>query len=175
MSARHSFEARVLPHLDAAYNLARWLLRNDQAAEDAVQEASIRAFRHIDTLRGEARPWLLAIVRNTCFTLLERQRHGPELVDFDDAAFESAVAEAQGQASDPAALLQRERSRAVVDAALRALAPPLREVLVLREFEDLGYAEIAQIVGAPIGTVMSRLSRAREKLRGVLSSARLGE
>ena len=176
MTARQLFEARVLPHLDAAYNLARWLLRNEQAAEDAVQEASMRAFRYIGSLRGDdARPWLLGIVRNTCFTMLERQRNGPDMVEFDDAAFEAALGAAERNTSDPHALLQRERTRATVDAAIRALSPALREVIVLREFEDLGYAEIAKIADVPIGTVMSRLSRAREKLRGALTKIHLDE
>ena len=176
MTARQLFDARVLPHLDAAYNLARWLLRNEQAAEDAVQEASMRAFRYIDTLRGDdARPWLLGIVRNTCFTVLERQRNGPDLVEFDDAEFETALGAAELSVSDPAALLQRQRTRTCVDAAIRALSPALREVIVLRELEGLEYAEIAKIAALPIGTVMSRLSRAREKLRGVLSQTHLGE
>jgi RNA polymerase sigma-70 factor (ECF subfamily) len=172
---RQTFETRVLPHLDAAYNLARWLLRNDQAAEDAVQEASMRAFRFIGSLRGDdARPWLLGIVRNTCFTVLERQRKGPELVEFDAAEFEAAMSAFDVNASDPEVRLQQQRSRAQVDAAIRALSPPLREVIVLREFEELEYAQIARIVAAPIGTVMSRLFRAREKLRGALSPSSLG-
>ncbi len=175
MSQRQVFETRVLPHLDAAYNLARWLLRNEQSAEDAVQEASMRAFRYIDSLRGDdARPWLLGIVRNTCFTMLERQRNGPELVEFDDAEFESAVNADQPKSSDPAVHLQRQRTRLQIDAAIRALSPPLREVIVLREFEDLEYAQIAMIVAVPIGTVMSRLSRARAKLRSALSQTSLG-
>jgi RNA polymerase sigma-70 factor (ECF subfamily) len=176
VSQRQVFEARVLPHLDAAYNLARWLLRNEQSAEDAVQEASMRAFRYIDSLRGDdARPWLLGIVRNTCFTMLERQRNGPELVEFDDAEFEAAVGAVEHSPSDPAVHLQRQRTRVQIDAAIRALSPRLREVIVLREFEDLEYAQIAKIVAVPIGTVMSRLARAREKLRGVLSQTSLGE
>jgi len=176
MSRRHTFETRVLPHLDAAYNLARWLLRDGQAAEDAVQEAAMRALRYIDSLRGDdARQWLLGIVRNTCFALLERQRSAPDMVDFDDAAFEAALGPAEPGGTDPAALLQRERTRAHVDAAIRALSPVLREVIVLREFEDLEYAQIAKIVAVPVGTVMSRLSRAREKLRGVLSPFHLGQ
>ena len=176
MSNRHAFETLVLPHLDAAYNLARWLLRSDQAAEDAVQEASMRAFRYIESLRGDdARPWLLGIVRNTCFTMLERQRSGPDMVEFDEAEFEAALGEAQRSESDPAALLQRQRTRVQIDAAIRALSPPLREVIVLREFEDLDYAQIAKIVAVPIGTVMSRLSRARDKLRAVLSQTSLGQ
>lgn len=174
MTARQLFDARVLPHLDAAYNLARWLLRNEQAAEDAVQEASMRAFRYIGSLRGDdARPWLLGIVRNTCFGMLERQQNGPDMVEFDDAEFEAALGAAERSASDPPALLQRQRTRTTVDAAIRALSPALREVIVLREFEDLEYAQIAKIAGVPIGTVMSRLSRAREKLRVVLSRTHL--
>ena len=176
MTARQLFEARVLPHLDAAYNLARWLLRNEQAAEDAVQEASMRAFRYIGSLRGDdARPWLLGIVRNTCFTMLERQRNGPDMVEFDDAEFEAALGAAERNTSDPPTLLQRRRTRATIDAAIRALSPALREVIVLREFEDLEYAEIATIAGVPIGTVMSRLSRARERLRCALTKIHLDE
>ena len=177
MNNRQRFEAHVLPHLDAAYNLARWLMRDDQAAEDAVQDASMRAFRYIDSLRGDdARPWLLGIVRNTCFTMLERLRQGPELVDFDDAAFEAAAGlDALAGGSDPVQDLQRKRTRAQLDAAIAALSPVLREVTILREFEDLEYAQIAKIVSAPVGTVMSRLARAREKLRGALAHTSLGK
>ena len=174
MGQRQTFETLVLPHLDAAYNLARWLLRNEQAAEDAVQEASMRALRYIDSLRGDdARPWLLGIVRNTCFTVLERQRNGPEWVEFDDAEFENAVGAAER--ADPAQQLQQQRNKRQIDAALRALSPRLREVVVLREFEDLDYAQIARIVAVPVGTVMSRLSRAREKLRSALAKVSLDE
>jgi RNA polymerase sigma factor (sigma-70 family) len=176
VSNRQVFETLVLPHLDAAYNLARWLLRGEQAAEDAAQEASMRAFRYIETLRGDdARPWLLGIVRNTCFTMLERSRNQPQWVDFDEAEFEAALVEATQQGTDPVMQLQQQRTRLQVDAAIRALSPPLREVIVLREFEDLDYAQIAKIVAVPIGTVMSRLARAREKLRAALSSISLGE
>jgi RNA polymerase sigma-70 factor (ECF subfamily) len=165
-----------MPHLDAAYNLARWLMRDEQTAADAVQDASMRAFRYIDSLRdGDARPWLLAIVRNTCFTLLEGQRKTLDLVEFDDAAFETALDRFDGNNTDPAATLQRKRTQQEVDAAIRALSAPLREVIVLREFEDLDYAQIAKIIAAPIGTVMSRLARARGKLRKVLSQTSLGE
>jgi len=176
VSNRQVFEALVLPHLDAAYNLARWLLRSEQAAEDAVQEASMRAFRYIETLRGDdARPWLLGIVRNTCFTMLERTRNQPQWVDFDEAEFEAALGEAQPRDTDPEMQLQQRRTRLQIDAAIRALSPPLREVIVLREFEDLDYAQIAKAVAVPIGTVMSRLARARHKLRAALSSISLGE
>ena len=176
MSNRQVFEALVLPHLDAAHNLARWLLRSEQAAEDAVQEASMRAFRYIETLRGDdARPWLLGIVRNTCFTMLERTRNQPQWVDFDEAEFEAVLGEAQHRDTDPVVQLQQRRTRLQIDAAIRALSPPLREVIVLREFEDLDYAQIAKVVAVPIGTVMSRLARARGKLRAMLSSINLGE
>jgi RNA polymerase sigma-70 factor, ECF subfamily len=175
VNGRQTFETLVLPHLDAAYNLARWLLRDGSTAEDAVQEASMRAFRYIDSLRGsEARAWLLGIVRNTCFTMLERQRNGPDLVEFDDAEFEAALGAGERDHTDPAALLERRNARALVDAAIRALSPALREVIVLREFEELEYAEIAKIIAVPVGTVMSRLSRAREKMRNVLMQSDLG-
>jgi RNA polymerase sigma-70 factor (ECF subfamily) len=175
VSGRQTFETLVLPHLDAAYNLARWLLRDESAAEDAVQEASMRAFRYIHSLRGDdARAWLLGIVRNTCFTVLERKRSDPDLVEFDDAEFEAALGAAERSSSDPAALLERRNLRTLVDAAIRALSPALREVIVLREFEDLEYSEIAKIIAVPVGTVMSRLSRAREKMRSVLMQSNLG-
>lgn len=175
MSDRHTFETLVVPHLDAAYNLARWLLRDDASAEDAVQEASLRAFRYLGSLRGaDARPWLFGIVRNVCFTQLERRRNGPDWVEFDDEGLDAAAGPAERAASDPEALLQQRNLRTRVDAAIRALSPALREVIVLREFEDLEYAEIAAIVAVPIGTVMSRLSRAREKLRAALAPSRLG-
>ena len=175
MNGRQRFETLVLPHLDAAYNLARWLLRDASAADDAVQDASMRALRYIDSLRGDdARAWLLGIVRNTCFSVLERQRSDPDLVEFDEAEFEAALGAAERGASDPAALLEQRRLRALVDAALRALSPLLREVIVLREFEDLEYAQIAKIVAVPVGTVMSRLARAREKMRAVLMQSDLG-
>ena len=166
MSERQAFEDRVMPHLDAAYNLARWLLRNEQNAEDAVQEAAIRALRYIASLRdGDARPWWLGIVRNTCFTQLERARQGPKLVEFDEEGFPAALAHSPTGHSNPEAQLQRQRTQLRVNAAIRALSPVLREVIVLREFEDLAYADMARIIGVPVGTVMSRLSRAREKLR----------
>lgn len=172
MSDRQAFEDRVMPHLDAAYNLARWLLRSEQSAEDAVQDAVIRALRYSNALRdGDAKPWLLGIVRNTCFTMLARARSGPDLVEFDDEAFQDQVQQ-QVLAADhgnPEAVLQRRRTRVRVDAAIGALSPALREVIVLREFEELAYDDMARIIGVPIGTVMSRLSRARDRLRQVLS------
>jgi RNA polymerase sigma factor (sigma-70 family) len=169
LSDRDDFEARVVPHLDAAYNLARWLLRDERAAEDAVQESALRAFRYLDSLRGnEAKPWLLGIVRNTCFTALARLRNTPEIAGFEDEELELLQGADEEGRSDPEALLQRARERTDIDAAIRALPPMLREVIVLRELEELDYTEIAKIVSIPIGTVMSRLSRGRTKLREAL-------
>jgi RNA polymerase sigma-70 factor (ECF subfamily) len=170
---RSVFEAQVLPHLDAAYNLARWLLRDERSAEDAVQEAALRAFRYIDALRrGEdAKPWLLGIVRNTCFTMFERLRVAPEALSLDAAGIEvEQIAEPRRDA-DPLANVQRRDERTRIDAAIRALPPALREVIVLRELEGLDYAQIAKVAAVPIGTVMSRLSRARERLRALLLQA----
>jgi RNA polymerase sigma-70 factor (ECF subfamily) len=167
------FEATVLPLLDTAHNLARWLLREPAAAEDAVQEAALRAFRYFASLRpaDDARPWFLGIVRNTCFTALARERGRPELSGLDDDAWENLHAADPGP--EPPAALGASRERALVDAALRALSPPMREVIVLRELEGLDYRDIAQIAGLPIGTVMSRLSRARAQLKRQLSLAGL--
>ncbi|MEK7736349.1 MAG: sigma-70 family RNA polymerase sigma factor [Pseudomonadota bacterium] len=162
------FEAALLPHLDAAYNLARWLLRDDQAAQDVVQEAYLRALKFFDGFRGgDARPWLLGIVRNECFTWLGAR--GREHVEFDeerdsgmlDPAFEPA-------SGDPERQLQGKLERAQVNAAIAALPAVFRDVLILRELEELSYDEIAQVVGIPAGTVMSRLSRARSLLRAAL-------
>jgi RNA polymerase sigma factor (sigma-70 family) len=177
MSERQDFEDRVMPHLDAAYNLARWLLRSEQNAEDAVQEAVIRALRYGHSLRdGDAKPWLLGIVRNTCFNVLARARNGPELVEFDDEAFQAQIGQqAASDHDNPERVLQRQRTRVRVDAAIRALSPGLREVIVLREFEDLSYEDMARIIGIPVGTVMSRLSRARDKLRQALPADSQGQ
>lgn len=170
--ATRRFEAAVLPHLDAAYNLARWLLRDEQSAHDAVQEACLRAFRFFDGFRGgDARPWLLGIVRNTCFTWLGAQ--GRDQVEFDEARDSGEPDGGFGQAvNDPQRLLEGKLERAQVNAAIAALPPLFREVLVLRELEDLSYDAIAQVAGIPVGTVMSRLSRARAMLRAALTPPR---
>jgi len=144
--------------MDAAYNLARWLTRNDHDAQDVVQEAMVRAFRFSEGLRGEARPWLLAIVRHACFTWLKSNRPG-DLASLEDAGFEPAA-----DADGPEALAARELDRRLLNEAISALPPHFREVLVLRELEDLSYKDIARIIDAPIGTVMSRLARARRLL-----------
>jgi RNA polymerase sigma factor (sigma-70 family) len=161
------FEAIVLPHLDAAYNLARWLLKDDDSAQDAVQDAYLRAFRFFDRLRGlEARPWLLAIVRNTCYTLLDKGRQRGDQVEFDEERDSDFAAQSTESGSgDPALQLFRKIEKARIDEAIERLPPVYREVIVLRELEELAYEEIAQIANVPVGTVMSRLSRGRAMLR----------
>jgi len=161
------FETVVLPHLAVVYNLARWLMGNDQDAEDAVQESMLRAFRFIDSFRGgDARVWLLTIVRHTCFTCLSKNRHKALEVPFEEDLHGGADSEdgADG-GTNPSAPLLLEADRMLVNRALAALSVPHREVLVLRELEDCSYHEIARIIGVPIGTVMSRLSQARRRLR----------
>ncbi len=165
------FEAAVLPHLDAAYNLARWLLRDEQSAQDVVQEAYLRAFRFFDGFRGgDARPWLLSIVRNACFTWLRERGH--DHVEFDEERDSDQRDPSLHETGDgPDRLLERKLESAHVNAAIATLSPLFREVLVLREIEALSYEEIAQIAGIPAGTVMSRLSRARSMLRAALAAA----
>ena len=154
------FEAMVMPHLDAAYSLARWLTRNADDADDVVQEAFLRAFRFFDDLRAsDCRPWLLTIVRNTCYSWLRRNRAHELVADGDDAIY--AVADA---GPSPEALLVREADAARLERAIERLRPEYREVLILREYEGLSYKEIAEVTGVSLGTVMSRLSRARQRL-----------
>ena len=153
------FEAAILPHLDAAYTLARYLTRDPHDAEDAVQDACLRALRYFDTFRGgDARAWLLAIVRNRCYSLRD-QRRDASAVLFDEALHSEAV---DIEPADAAAL--RGATRESLDAALRRLPEEFREVIVLRELQGLAYREISEVTGVPIGTVMSRLSRARQRL-----------
>ncbi|HEX3865590.1 MAG TPA: sigma-70 family RNA polymerase sigma factor [Gemmatimonadaceae bacterium] len=156
------FERIVLPHLDDAYTLARYLLRNEHDAQDAVQDAVLRALRHFDGYRnGDARAWLLAIVRNCCFTRRARTRAEPGAESFDDESFV-----ASSRATDALAIERSERSR--LERVLAELPTEFREVIVLREVQDLSYREIAAVVGVPIGTVMSRLARARRRLADAL-------
>jgi RNA polymerase sigma-70 factor (ECF subfamily) len=157
---RERFNERVLPYLDAAHNLARYLLRDPHEAEDAVQEAFLRAIRHFDGFRGEdGRAWLLSIVRNACFTQFRRRRSGGERVEFDEEihSLEQEIPEPE---ADFANTIAAESLRA----GLARLALEFREVLVLRELEGLSYKEIAQVAGVPMGTVMSRLARGRKQL-----------
>ncbi len=169
MSQLARFEKQVLPHLDAAYNLARWLTRVDADAEDVVQEAFLRAFRFFERLQGaDARPWLLAIVRNTAYSWLEKNRPA-ELVPLDESGLVSNEAQTLGHAggseANPEVIVLQRANRKLVNQALEDLPVAYREVIVMRELEDLSYKDIAAVAGIPIGTVMSRLARAREQLR----------
>jgi len=162
---RSRFESVVLPHLDAAYALARWLTRNDADAADVVQEAVLRAYRYFDTYAGgDARSWLLRIVRRTCYSWLERNRPA-ELVPLDAGEEPDSDMAVSQAASNTEALLQSRSDLRRLDVLVEALPAPLREVIVLRELHELGYREIAEVTGVPIGTVMSRLHRARSALR----------
>ena len=149
----------MLPHLDAAYNIARWITRNDHDAQDVVQEAVLRAYRFFDGLRGEPKPWLLAIVRNSCLSWLQVNRPA-DLAAFDDRVVEPEAPDEAG----PEAQAMRAVDRRMLNDAIAALPAQFREVLVLRELEDLSYREIARVADIPIGTVMSRLARARRLL-----------
>ena len=151
------FEREVLPHLDAAHNLARWLTGNDADAADVVQEACLRALSFFDGFRGpEARAWLLQIVRNTCYTWLRRNRAAAT-----EALDETALGVRAGSTAT---------ERMILSQAIGALPAEFREALVLREMEGLSYKDIAHVVGVPIGTVMSRIARARKLLREYLSA-----
>jgi RNA polymerase sigma-70 factor (ECF subfamily) len=160
------FEQAVLPHLNAAYNLARWLTRNDHDAEDVVQDAYVRALRFFGGFRGDdARAWLLAIVRNTCYDFL-RSRRPHELTEAFDEEVHTVVDENQS----PEVMLLRRADQVMVRRALESLPLPWREVIVLRELEGLSYKQIADAAGIKIGTVMSRLARARARLQHLLGS-----
>lgn len=164
------FETLVLPHMHSAYDVARWLTHNDQDARDVVQEAFLRAFRFFDGFRGgDARPWLLSIVRNTFYTWHQQNRaHGAVTAAFDET-IHGAPPDGAADCNPETEALRHERN-ARVAAALRQLRVEYREVIVLRELEDLSYREIATVVGVPIGTVMSRLGRARQKLAALLAA-----
>jgi RNA polymerase sigma-70 factor (ECF subfamily) len=163
---RSRFEAVVLPHLDAGYALARWLTRNDADAADVVQEACLRAFRYFDSYReGDAKSWLLKIVRRTCYDWLERNRSA-DLVPLETEIDPDGSIHAPPTAAlDADALLQSRSDLRRLDRLIEALPPPLREAIVLRELHELDYRQIAEVTGVPIGTVMSRLHRARSALR----------
>jgi RNA polymerase sigma-70 factor, ECF subfamily len=169
-SDRARFEREILPHLDAAYNLARWLLRSSDDADDVTQEALLRAYRFFEGFHGDnAKAWLLRIVRNSCYTWIKSRpkteaMSAGEEGEFDPA-HERALAEAGHSLPAPDARLIAAADHQLVNAALERLPVAYREILVLREVEELNYKEIAAIVDVPIGTVMSRLSRARELLK----------
>jgi RNA polymerase sigma factor (sigma-70 family) len=160
------FEQAILPHLDAAYNLARWLMRDENEAADAVQEACLRALRFIGGFRGgDGRLWLLAIVRNACYSRLKRGASREDQTEFDDE-----IHSPESEAANPEVLLERSRNSQTLRHALEELPEEFREVIVMRELEGMGYKEIAEVAGVPIGTVMSRLARTRERLRRALTA-----
>ena len=164
------FEQLAMPHLDAAYNLALWITRNTDDAQDVVQDALMRAMRYIGSLRLEsARPWLLQIVRHTCYTWLKENRPQEKvLLDDPEDAWRDL---ADASSTEPPAIAIRKAERAQNNAAIAALPVGYREVFVLRELEELAYNDIARIAEIPIGTVMSRLARARALMRAALAPA----
>ncbi len=162
------FERVVLPHLDAAHNLARWLTRSDQDAEDVVQEACLRAFKFFGGYKGgDGRAWLLMIVRNTCYTWLRKNRMANRARPLDPDALSATC-----ECADPEELVLSNVDREVLSRAVEELPVEFREVLVLRELENLSYKEIAYVANLPIGTVMSRLARARKQLERSLAEER---
>jgi RNA polymerase sigma-70 factor (ECF subfamily) len=162
------FEALVLPHLDAAYNLARWMTRNNTDAEDIAQEAMLRAFRFFDGFRGEdGRVWLLTIVRNTYLTWLRRRLPDQNSAEFDEAQHTDIET-----VLTPEAQALRQATSDQVRRAIAMLAPEYREVILMREFEQMSYKEIAAVTQSPLGTVMSRISRGRSMLRQLIAGER---
>jgi RNA polymerase sigma-70 factor (ECF subfamily) len=162
---RARFEAQVLPHFDAAYRFARWLVRSQEGVDDLVQEALLRAFRGFDGLRGaDAKAWLMTIVRNSYLTTCQQaQRHTLQPLPEDYDGLDGQVMIASG--TDPESSSMRKDDERLLHGLLAALPDDYREVLVLREIEEMDYRQIAAVVGIPLGTVMSRLARARAALR----------
>jgi RNA polymerase sigma-70 factor (ECF subfamily) len=164
---RRGFEEAVLPHLDAAFNYARWLTKSDADAQDVVQDAYVRALRFFSSLRGDdARAWLLTIVRNTWYARFSRQGRDRHV------AFDPMKNDPPADGLDPERQLVQQQTVELVRSAVEQLPVDFREVIVLRELEGLTYKEIAEVAGIPIGTVMSRLARGRERLLAILESAR---
>lgn len=162
---RRQFEQATLPHLDAAYNLARWLTQDEHAAEDVVQEAYLRAARYFGSFRGgDGRAWILGVVRRASFDWLAKRRAQAAV------AFNEDVHDQGDESSNPEFLALRKCDEALVRQAVGQLPPPLREVIVLRELEGLTYAQIAALTEVPIGTVMSRLARGRQQLQRRLAA-----
>ena len=165
------FEQCIMPHMDAAYNLARWLAGNDTDAQDVTQEACLRAFKFFGGFRGgDSRSWLLRIVRNSFYDWLKQQRRTELATPFDEQVHDTAAV-----SPAPDAALLEKADKEMVHQTLEALPVEYREVLVMRELEGLSYKEIADVAKLPIGTVMSRLARAREQLRqGLLERLQRG-
>jgi len=155
------FEETIMPHLDAAYNLARWLTRNEHDAQDVVQDAFLRAFKFFDGFRGgNSRSWLLSIVRNTTYTWLQKNRR-QEVATVSD----EEIHKIEDPSSNPEVLLFKNSDRQELIRAVEQLPVEFREILILRELEGMSYKEIAEMADVPIGTVMSRLARARKQLQ----------
>jgi RNA polymerase sigma factor (sigma-70 family) len=167
------FQALVLPHLNSAFNLACWLTRSRQDAEDVVQEACLRAFKFFDGFHGDdGRAWLLTIVRNTFYTWYQKNHEQKQNTLFDEGLHSVDAQDAAGMGhadNNPETLLIRKDSERLLRQGLEALPLEFREVMVMRELEDLSYKQIAGIVGIPIGTVMSRLGRGRKLLAKILA------
>ena len=154
------FEEVILPHLNAAYNLARWLTRNEHDAQDVVQEAYLRAFRFFDSYRGgDGKSWLLEVVRNTCFTFHRREKRNVTSIEFDEAAHTPRV-----NPPDAEEVLVAAGKQTILKDCIEGLPDAFREILVMRELEEMSYRQIAEVSALPPGTVMSRLSRARKRL-----------
>jgi RNA polymerase sigma-70 factor (ECF subfamily) len=167
-STPSGFESAVLEHLDAAYNLARWLMRNDQDAQDVVQESCMKALRAFSSFRGgDFRPWFLSIVRNTSFTWMRRSK-GSQGMGNDQSLEMGAEIAADAEIYDPQVIAMRAADADWVRRQIEQLPVVLREAVVLREMEGRSYKEIAKITGVPIGTVMSRLARGRTQLQALL-------
>ncbi len=165
MTSRERFEQEVLPHLDAAYSLARWLTRNEQDAQDVTQEAFLRAFRFFDGYQGGSlRAWVLTIVRNTCYTWLRHNRPADPGEEFNEEIHTPEFP----STADPEYQLLARADQETLRQALEELPEVFREVIILRELEGMSYKEIAEVASISIGTVMSRLARARTRLRDVL-------
>jgi RNA polymerase sigma-70 factor (ECF subfamily) len=173
-SERERFDALVLPQLSAAFTLARYLTRDHHDAEDVVQEAFLRAMKHFAGFRGDdergSRAWLLTIVRNTAYT--RRQRHKAEVMatEFDEVQHSESIAD-----EHPEAALSRSAAKETLAKVLDTMPPEMREVIVLRELQGLSYDEMSEVIGVPVGTVMSRLSRARKRLQAALIASNQGE
>ncbi len=165
-----NFEQIFLPHLDAAYNLARWLLRNDQDAEDAVQEAYMRAYKAFARFRGgDGKAWFMTIVRNVCYTMIQKLRSHETPEPFDEE-----IHQPTGESEMQEAFRQKANAENL-HGALEKLPDEFREVIVLHDLEGFAYKEIASVVGIPIGTVMSRLARARARLRDEIVALKVRE
>ena len=163
------FEASILPHLDAAYNLARWLTRDPADADDVVQEAYLRAFKFFDGFHGgDSRSWILKIVRNTCYSWLQKNRGHEIITEFDDEQHST-------ESLDPEAVLIGKIDNLMLKGLIEELPLEFREIVILRELEGMSYKEIADIADLPLGTVMSRLARARKRLQTGLASYLKGE